>query len=73
MFISLAAQTLAQKYGMAHLSIGSAMRMVLNNKGNSDLAIQMKSYLTQGLVVPDELAIQCLEVALMSSECNTRG
>ncbi|KAM6915133.1 LOW QUALITY PROTEIN: adenylate kinase 9 [Xenentodon cancila] len=67
------AQTLAQKYGVARLSVGGAMRMVLNNQENTDTAVQVKRYLTQGLVVPDELAIQCLEVALMSSDCNTRG
>ncbi|XP_061587402.1 adenylate kinase 9 [Cololabis saira] len=67
------AQTFAQKYGMARLSIGGAMRMVLDNQENTDLAVQMKRYLSEGLVVPDELAIQCLEVALMSSDCNTGG
>ncbi|XP_075315081.1 adenylate kinase 9 [Odontesthes bonariensis] len=67
------AQRFAQKYGLARLSIGGVMRMVLNNQAHTDLAVQMKRYLTQGLVVPDELAIQCLEVALMSSVCSTRG
>jgi len=67
------AQTFAQKYGLARLSIGGVMRMVLNDQAHTDLAVQMKRYLTQGLVVPDELAIQCLEVALMSSVCNIQG
>ncbi|XP_032398949.1 adenylate kinase 9 isoform X3 [Etheostoma spectabile] len=67
------AQMFAQKYGLACLSIGGAMRMVLNNHEHTDLAVQMKKHLSQGLVVPDELAIQCLEVALMSSICSTRG
>uniref|UniRef100_A0A3B4FSF9 Uncharacterized protein n=1 Tax=Pundamilia nyererei TaxID=303518 RepID=A0A3B4FSF9_9CICH len=52
------AQIFSQKYGLAQLSIGSVMRMVLDTQGNTDLAIQMKEYLLQGLVVPDELAIQ---------------
>lgn len=63
----------AQKYGLACLSIGGVMRMVLSNREHTDLAVQMKKYLSRGLVVPDELAIQCLEVALMSSVCSTRG
>lgn len=63
----------AQKYGLALLSIGGVMRMVLNTREHSDLAVQMKKHLSQGLVVPDELAIQCLEVALMSLTCSTRG
>ncbi|XP_039637151.1 adenylate kinase 9 isoform X2 [Perca fluviatilis] len=67
------AQMFAQKYGLACLSIGGAMRTVLNNHEHTDLAVQMKKHLSQGLVVPDELAIQCLEVALMSSICSTRG
>ncbi|XP_047243110.1 adenylate kinase 9 isoform X2 [Girardinichthys multiradiatus] len=67
------AQMFAEKYGLARLSIGAAMRMVLNYKKHTDLAVQMRRYLTQGLVLPDELAIQCLEVALLSSVCSIRG
>ncbi|XP_070781653.1 adenylate kinase 9 [Enoplosus armatus] len=67
------AQMFAQKYGLARLSIGGVTRMVLNTQEHTDLAVQMKNHLSQGLVVPDELAIQCLEVALMSSVCSTRG
>lgn len=63
----------AQKYGLAQLSIGSVMRTVLNDQGHTDLAIQMKKYLTEGLIVSDELAIQCLEVVLKSLDCITRG
>lgn len=63
----------AQKYGLAHLSIGTVMRKVLNKQKHTHLAVQMKNYLSQGLVVPDELAIQCLEVVLLSSVCSTRG
>ncbi|CAG5928032.1 unnamed protein product [Menidia menidia] len=67
------AQMFVQKYGLARLTIGSAMRMVLDKQSHTDLAVQMKKYLTQGLAVPDELAIQCLEVALMSLVCSTQG
>ncbi|KAM9339254.1 adenylate kinase 9 [Symphorus nematophorus] len=67
------AQMFAQRYGWARLSIGDVMRMVLNTQEHTDLAVQMKKHLSQGLAVPDELAIQCLEVALMSSVCSTRG
>ncbi|XP_044232196.1 adenylate kinase 9 isoform X1 [Thunnus albacares] len=67
------AQMFAQKYGLARLSIGGVMRMVLNTQEHTDLAVQTKKHLSQGLVVPDELAIQCLEVALMSTVCSTRG
>ncbi|XP_068199434.1 adenylate kinase 9 [Antennarius striatus] len=67
------AQMFAHKYGLARLSIGGVMRMVLDTQEHTNLAVQMKTYLSQGLTVPDELAIQCLEVALMSSVCKTRG
>ncbi|KAF7661400.1 hypothetical protein LDENG_00263070 [Lucifuga dentata] len=67
------AEMFAQKYGLARLSIGSVMRMVLNTQEHTDLGVQMKEHLSQGLVVPDELAILCLEVALMSLVCSTRG
>lgn len=63
----------AQKYGLARLSIGSVMRLVLDTQEHTDLAVQMKKHLCQGLVVPDELAIQCLEVALMTAVCSTQG
>ncbi|KAM3861101.1 LOW QUALITY PROTEIN: adenylate kinase 9-like [Diretmus argenteus] len=67
------AQMFTQKYGLAQLSIGGVMRMVLTTQGSLQLAVQMKKYLSEGLTVPDELAIQCLEVALMSLVCSTRG
>ncbi|XP_034436680.1 adenylate kinase 9-like [Hippoglossus hippoglossus] len=67
------AQSFAQKYGLARLSIGRTMRMVLETQEHTDLAVQLKQLLSQGLVVPDELAIQCLEVVLLSSVCSTRG
>lgn len=72
-FISPVAQIFAQRYGLARLSIGSVIRNVLDNQAHTDLALQMKKHLSNGLIVPDELAIQCLEVALMSSVCNNRG
>ncbi|XP_060948026.1 adenylate kinase 9-like [Limanda limanda] len=67
------AQSFAQKYGLARLSIGRAIRMVLEIQETTDLAVQVKLLLSQGLMVPDELAIQCLEVVLLNSVCSTRG
>ncbi|KAM4713125.1 adenylate kinase 9 [Anableps anableps] len=67
------AEMFSEKYGLARVSIGEAMRMVLNYKEHTDLAVQMRRYLTQGLVLPDELAVQCLEVALISSVCSIQG
>nr|XP_057912171.1 adenylate kinase 9 isoform X2 [Doryrhamphus excisus] len=67
------AQMFAQKYGMDLLSIGGVMRRVLDTQEHSDLAMQMKEHLHQGHAVPDELAIQCLEMVLMSLVCCTQG
>lgn len=63
----------AEKYGLEPLSIGSAVRAVLNTREHTDLAAQMKQHLSQGLLLPDEMAIQCLELAIMSSTCGTKG
>lgn len=70
---TLVAQAFAQKFGLARLSIGSVIRKVLNSQTHTHLAVQMQKYLSQGLVVPDELAIQCLEVMLLNSACSSRG
>ncbi|XP_061900631.1 adenylate kinase 9-like isoform X1 [Entelurus aequoreus] len=67
------AQMLSQKYGLDLLSIGGVMRRVLDTQDHSDLATQMKEHLHEGLAVPDELAIQCLELVLMSMVCCTQG
>lgn len=67
------ARVFAREYGLARLSIGDAIRMVLNNQAKTKLANQVQKHLNQGLTVPDELAIQCLEVAVMSLVCSTRG
>uniref|UniRef100_A0A3P9IZJ1 Adenylate kinase 9 n=1 Tax=Oryzias latipes TaxID=8090 RepID=A0A3P9IZJ1_ORYLA len=67
------AERFSQKYGLERLSICGCMNMVLNNQGHTDLALKMKKYLVEGLAVPDELAIQCLMVALMHSTCSTKG
>lgn len=70
---SLVAKMFAKKYGLARLSIGGVMRMVLDRQEHTGLAVQMKKHLSAGMVVTDELSILCLEVALMSSVCSTRG
>ena len=49
------------------------MRSVLSVKPLTELATQMLKHLKKGATVSDELAIQCLEVALMDLSCSTRG
>ncbi|XP_030201853.1 adenylate kinase 9 isoform X2 [Gadus morhua] len=66
-------QMFVKEHGLARISIGGVMRMVLSAQGHTELAAQMKRHISSGLTVPDELAVQCLEVALMSQVCSTRG
>ena len=63
----------ADDYGMVRLSIGEALRMCLEMQPNSNLSRNILAYLKKGLTVPDELAVQALEVALMDMKCQTRG
>ncbi|XP_009703675.1 PREDICTED: adenylate kinase 9 [Cariama cristata] len=67
------AKKFASLYGLLHLSMGNAIRLVLNNQPESELALMLKRHLHKGLTVPDELAIQALDVALMNHVCNTTG
>lgn len=60
-------------YGLRRLSMGDAIRLVLNNQPESELGLQLKCHLHRGLTVPDELAIQALDVALMDHVCSTTG
>ncbi|KAJ0026849.1 hypothetical protein NQD34_017849 [Periophthalmus magnuspinnatus] len=67
------AEMFAKKYGLARLSIGCALRMMLETHEHTDLGVQIKNHLNQGQVVPDELAIQALEIVLMCSVYNAQG
>ena len=49
------------------------MRRVLQEQPKTELAKTMNLHLRKGLTVPDELAVACLEVALMDMTCQTRG
>ncbi|KFQ95639.1 Adenylate kinase 9, partial [Nipponia nippon] len=67
------AKKFASVYGLLRLSMGDAIRLVLNNQPETELALTLKWHLHKGLTVPDELAIQALDVALMNHVCNTTG
>ncbi|KAE8602715.1 hypothetical protein XENTR_v10014094 [Xenopus tropicalis] len=60
-------------YGLKRLSIGDAIRSVLENQPNTELATELNSILRKGLVLPDDLSVKCLEVALMDLTSNTNG
>nr|XP_013031057.2 adenylate kinase 9 isoform X4 [Anser cygnoides] len=67
------ARKFASVYGLLRLTIGDAIRLVINNQPESALGLQLKRHLHKGLTVPDELAIQALDVALMDRVCTSTG
>ncbi|XP_077018750.1 adenylate kinase 9 isoform X3 [Tamandua tetradactyla] len=67
------AQKLASVYGLKRLSVGDALRYVLNHQPETELALMLNWHLHKGMTAPDELAIQAIEIALMESKCNTAG
>ncbi|XP_027755310.1 adenylate kinase 9 isoform X2 [Empidonax traillii] len=67
------AEKLASVYGLLRLSMGDAIRLVLDSQPESDLALKIKGHLHKGLTVPDELAIQALDVALLNHTCSITG
>ncbi|XP_009957843.1 PREDICTED: adenylate kinase 9, partial [Leptosomus discolor] len=67
------AKKFASVYGLLRLSMGAAIRLVLDNQPESELALTLKRHLHKGRTVPDGLAIQALDVALMHPVCHTTG
>ncbi|EQB78440.1 hypothetical protein CB1_000993024, partial [Camelus ferus] len=50
-----------------------ALRYVLSNQPDTELALMLNWHLHKGRTAPDELALQALELSLMGSTCNTAG
>ncbi|CAF0775596.1 unnamed protein product [Brachionus calyciflorus] len=67
------AKRFAKEFGCVRLSAGEAIRSVLDNQPYTELAENIRSYLTKGKTVPDELTIQCIELALLDVKCQLRG
>jgi len=67
------ARRFVAEYGVTRLSIGEALRTVLSTQPNTELAQCILSFLHDGQTVPDELAVNALEVALMDMKCKIRG
>ncbi|XP_054030004.1 adenylate kinase 9 [Dryobates pubescens] len=67
------AEKFASVYGLLRLSMGDAIRLALDSQPESQLALGLKWHLHRGQTVPDELAIQALDVALMNHVCATTG
>jgi len=67
------ARRFATEYGVVRLSIGEALRTVIDTQPNTELSRCILAFLHEGRTVPDELAVHALEVALMDMKCKTRG
>ncbi|XP_023564433.1 adenylate kinase 9 [Octodon degus] len=67
------AKKLASEYGLKRLSVGEALRTVLNHHPETELALMLNWHLHKGMAVPEELSIQALDLSLMDSICNTAG
>ena len=52
------AKMIADKYGVPHISTGDIFRA--NIKNGTELGMEAKKYMDQGLLVPDELTVRIL-------------
>lgn len=67
------AKRFVDDYGVVRLSIGEAMRQVIQQQPKTELARQMNWHLMRGRVVPDDLQVQALEIAMLDMKVQTRG
>lgn len=72
MYVSVA-KRFEEEYGVVRLSVGEAMRTVLQTQPHSELARSMNHALLRGMVVSEELQVQALEVVMLDMRCQTRG
>lgn len=73
LFFSPVARRFCEEFGCVRLSMGEAIRMVLESQKKTFLGQCLLQHLNKGLAVPDELAVRALEVAIMDMRCQTRG
>lgn len=62
------AKMIADKYGVPHISTGDIFRA--NIKNGTDLGIEAKKYMDQGLLVPDELTVKILLDRVAKDDCS---
>lgn len=61
------AKMIAEKYGIPHVSTGDIFRA--NIKEGTELGKEVKSYMDQGLLVPDELTVKILLDRVGKEDC----
>ena len=63
------AKMIADKYGVPHISTGDIFRA--NIKNGTELGMEAKKYMDQGLLVPDELTVRILLDRVAQDDCKT--
>lgn len=61
------AKMIADKYGVPHISTGDIFRE--NIKNGTELGMEAKKYMDQGLLVPDELTVRILLDRVAQDDC----
>ncbi len=61
------AKMIAEKYGIPHVSTGDIFRA--NIKSGTELGMEAKKYMDQGLLVPDELTVKILLDRVAQEDC----
>lgn len=61
------AKMIADKYGVPHISTGDIFRA--NIKNGTELGMEAKKYIDQGLLVPDELTVRILLDRVAQDDC----
>lgn len=61
------AKMIADTYGLPHVSTGDIFRM--NIKNGTQLGMEAKTYMDQGLLVPDELTVRILLDRVAKADC----
>lgn len=61
------AMMIAEKYGIPHVSTGDIFRA--NIKNGTELGMEAKKYMDQGLLVPDELTVKILLDRVAKEDC----
>lgn len=63
------AKMIAEKYGIPHVSTGDIFRA--NIKNGTQLGMEAKQYMDQGLLVPDELTVKILLDRVAQDDCKS--
>lgn len=61
------AKMISEKYGIPHVSTGDIFRA--NIKNGTELGMEAKKYMDQGLLVPDELTVKILLDRVAQADC----